>query len=247
MYRYFLTIEYDGTPFVGWQYQSDGLSVQGVLEKAISQLDGREVRVHGAGRTDAGVHARGQVAHLDLLREREPRVVQNAVNAMMFPYPVTVLSVRRVEADMDARFSAIRRHYLYRLSDRGTPLALDRKRVWHRPCANGLNVEAMQMASELLIGYHDFTTFRASGCQAKSPWRSVQSLEVSRIEDEIRISISARSFLHTQVRSIVGSLWNVGVGKWRVSDLEAALSARDRRRCGLVAPPHGLYLVAVEY
>jgi len=247
MVRYFLKIEYDGAPFVGWQFQQDGLSVQGVLEKAISKLDGVAVRVYGAGRTDAGVHAIGQVAHVDLIRKRPLYVIQNAVNALVVPHPISIVSVNEVEPHIDARFSAIRRHYLYRISDRRAPFALDRGRVWHYPCAQGLDVEAMQEAAQIFIGYHDFTTFRSSRCQATSPWRTIQKFVINNVRNEIVIEVCARSFLHTQIRSMVGSLCCIGVGKWTSAELEHALLSCDRTSCGPIAPPHGLYLMKIEY
>jgi tRNA pseudouridine38-40 synthase len=245
MPRYALLIEYDGTPFVGWQLQDNGLAVQGVLEAALSSLDQRPVRVHGAGRTDTGVHALGQVAHIDLEKERTTDVVRDAVNALVRPHPVSVVVARQVPDTFDARFSAIGRHYLYRLNDRRAPSALDLTRVWHQ--TKRLDVAAMQAAAQVLVGHHDFTTFRASACQAKSPWRTLDRLDVVRSGDDISVTCSARSFLHNQVRSMVGSLRKVGEGQWTADDLRAALDARDRTACGPVAPAHGLYLTRVDY
>ena len=245
MPRYRLTLEYDGTPFVGWQMQDNGLSVQAVLEDALARLDGGPVRVHGAGRTDTGVHATGQVAHIDLTKARPSDVVRDAVNALVRPHPVSVLAVEPVSDRFDARFSAIGRHYLYRLSDRRAPLALDAHRVWHSPRL--LDAAAMAEAATALIGHHDFTTFRASACQAKSPWRTLDRLDVSRAGDEIHVVCSARSFLHNQVRSMVGTLRKVGEGLWTRADVAAALAARDRKACGPVAPAHGLYLTRIDY
>jgi tRNA pseudouridine38-40 synthase len=243
--RYFLTVEYDGTPFVGWQLQENGLAIQGVLEAALTQLDGAPVRVYGAGRTDAGVHATGQVAHVDLAKDRPEDVVRDALNALMRPHPVSVVAVRRVDPRFDARFSAIGRHYLYRLSDRRAPLALDMHRVWHS--RRELDVAAMDAAAKVLVGHHDFTTFRAARCQAKSPWKTLERLDVTRTGDAIEVRTSARSFLHNQVRSMVGSLRKIGEGQWTAADLAAALDARDRAACGPVAPAHGLYLTGVDY
>jgi tRNA pseudouridine38-40 synthase len=245
MPRYRLTIEYDGTPFVGWQMQDNGLSVQAVLEAAFARLDGAPVRVRGAGRTDAGVHATGQVAHVDLVRPRPTDVVRDAMNALVRPHPVAVLAVAEVDDRFDARFSAIGRHYLYRLTDRRAPAALDAARVWHVP--RRLDADAMADAATALLGHHDFTTFRAAGCQAKSPWRTLDRLDVVRRGEAIDVVCSARSFLHNQVRSMVGTLRKVGEGQWTRTDVAAALAARDRAACGPVAPPHGLYLARIDY
>ena len=245
MPRYKLTIEYDGTPFVGWQAQDNGASVQGVLADAIAAFAGERVTVSGAGRTDAGVHALGQVAHVDLTKAWDNDTVRDAVNFHLRPQSVAVLAAEQVAADFDARFSARKRHYLYRIANRRADLTLDQNRVWRVP--RPLDAAVMHEAAQLLIGRHDFTTFRAAECQAKSPVKTLDRLEVTRDADEIRIAASARSFLHHQVRSMVGSLVHVGDGKWRAADLGAALAARDRAACGQVAPPHGLYLVRVEY
>jgi tRNA pseudouridine38-40 synthase len=245
MPRYRLTIEYDGTPFVGWQVQSDGVSVQGSLEAAIAKLTGETPGLRGAGRTDAGVHARGQVAHVDLEKEWPPDTLRDGLNFYLKPRPVVVLACSAAPAGFDARFSATRRHYLYRILARRAPPALERNRVWWIPRA--IDVDAMRDAASVLVGHHDFTTFRAAQCQAKSPMRTLDRLEVSQDDDEIRITASARSFLHNQVRSMVGSLKRVGDGKWTSDDLRAALEARDRTACGPVAPAAGLYLMAVDY
>jgi tRNA pseudouridine38-40 synthase len=245
MPRYKLTIEYDGTPFVGWQIQDDGDTVQGALTAAIAAFSGESVSVQGAGRTDAGVHALGQVAHVDLAKDWRSDKIRDAVNAHLRPHPVAVLSVEKVPAAFDARFSATKRHYLYRLVNRRADLALDRSRAWRIP--RPLDVAAMHEAAQRLVGKHDFTTFRASECQAKSPAKTLDRLDVERAGDEVRILASARSFLHTQVRSMVGSLALVGDGKWSAGDLAAALAARSRAACGEVAPPEGLYLVSVDY
>ena len=245
MPRYKLTIEYDGTPFVGWQAQDNGASVQGVLADAIAALAGERVTVSGAGRTDAGVHALGQVAHVDLTKAWDNDTVRDASNFHLRPQPVAVLSAEQVAADFDARFSARKRHYLYRIVNRRADLTLDQSRVWRVP--RPLDAGAMHEAAQLLVGRHDFTTFRAAECQAKSPIKTLDRLDVTREGDEIRIAASARSFLHYQVRSMVGSLVHVGEGKWHPADLGKALAARDRTACGQVAPPHGLYLVRVQY
>jgi tRNA pseudouridine38-40 synthase len=245
MPRYALTIEYDGAPFVGWQRQANGLSVQQLLEEAVCAINGARAVVHGAGRTDAGVHALGQIAHVDLVRPWPEDRLRDALNAHLRPHPVAVLSVRSVDDDFEARFSAIRRHYRYLIHDRRAPLALQVGRAWH--VRRRLDAEAMHAAAQSLVGRHDFTTFRAAECQAESPLRTLERLDVRRAGDIIEITTSARSFLHRQVRSIVGSLEHVGGGKWSAEDLRAALEARERARCGQVAPPHGLYLVAVDY
>ena len=245
MPRYKLILEYDGSPFVGWQRQALGRSVQQAIEEAVLAFTQETVTLHGAGRTDAGVHALGQVAHVDLSRDWATDTVRDALNANLRPDPVSVLAAEKVAPEFDARFSAVKRHYLYRISDRRAPPALDRGRVWH--VANFLDVEAMHDAAQALVGRHDFTTFRAAGCQAKSPVKTLDRLDVSRQGDEIAIRASARSFLHHQVRSMVGSLKRVGEGAWPVASIADALAATDRSRCGPVAPPQGLYLVAVDY
>ena len=245
MPRYKITIEYDGTPFVGWQIQDNGPTVQGLIIAAIATFTGEKVDVRGAGRTDAGVHALGQVAHFDLQSERDTDTVCDALNAHLRPHPIAIVAAEKVAPEFDARFSAKRRHYLYRICNRRADLALDRNRVWRysRP----LNAAAMHDAAQRLVGNHDFTTFRAAECQAKSPVKTLDRLDVARSGDEILVIAEARSFLHHQVRSMVGSLVLVGDGKWRADDLAKALAARDRSACGPVAPPDGLYLVRVDY
>jgi tRNA pseudouridine38-40 synthase len=245
MPRYKLTIEYDGTPFVGWQVQDNGTSVQGVVADAVFAFAGERTVVGGAGRTDAGVHALGQVAHVDLAKDWDADTVRDAVNAHLRPHPIAVLTAERVDGDFDARFSAIRRHYLYRIINRRADLALDQQRAWRVP--RPLDSSAMHDAAQRLVGRHDFTTFRSTECQARSPVKTLDRLDVTRDGDEVRVIAMARSFLHNQVRSMVGSLIHVGEGKWSADDLAAALAARDRTACGQVAPPLGLYLVRVEY
>ncbi len=245
MPRYKLTIEYDGTPFVGWQVQDNGPSVQGVLTEAIAAFTGERVTVAGAGRTDAGVHALGQVAHVDLAKDWDGDTVRDAVNFHLRPRPIAVLMAEQVAENFDARFSATKRHYLYRIVNRRADLALDQTRAWRVP--RPLDANAMHAAAQKLVGRHDFTTFRAAECQAKSPVKTLDQLDVMRDGDEVRITAAARSFLHHQVRSMVGSLVHVGEGKWSAEELADALAARDRTRCGQVAPPLGLYLVRVEY
>jgi tRNA pseudouridine38-40 synthase len=245
MPRYKLLIEYDGTPFVGWQTQAAGVSVQGTLVSAIEALTGERAAVTGAGRTDAGVHALGQVAHFDAAKDFEPDTIRDGLNAHLRPHPVAVLAAERVSADFDARFSAVRRHYLYRIVNRRADLALDSARAWRVP--RPLDEAAMHAAAQRLVGKHDFTTFRAAECQAKSPVKTLDVFSVARERDEVRVTAAARSFLHHQVRSMVGSLVLVGDGKWSADDLEQALLARDRSACGPLAPPQGLYLVRVDY
>jgi tRNA pseudouridine38-40 synthase len=245
MPRYKLVIEYDGAPFVGWQVQHNGVSVQGVLEAAVEAFCGEGVHVQGAGRTDAGVHALGQVAHVDLDRDWEPDTVRDAINAHLRPHPVAVLAAERAAGDFDARFSARKRHYLYRIVNRRANLALDAGRAWRVP--RRLDAPAMHAAAQRLVGKHDFTTFRASECQAKSPVKTLDRLDVERNGDELRVYASARSFLHHQVRSMVGTLVQVGDSRWSADDVSRALEARDRKACGPVAPPDGLYLVKVDY
>ncbi len=245
MPRYRVTLEYDGTPFVGWQVQALGRSVQGCLADAIRKFCGETVQPKGAGRTDAGVHALGQVAHFDLEREWPPETVRAAVNFHLKPDPIVVLDCAIVSPEFDARFSAVARHYRYRILARPAPPALDNDRVWWVP--QPLSAEAMRAAAAELVGRHDFTTFRAAGCQAKSPVKTLDRLDVGVAGSEIVVEASARSFLHNQVRSMVGSLKLVGEGKWSAADLAAALAAMDRARCGPVAPARGLYLVRVDY
>jgi tRNA pseudouridine38-40 synthase len=245
MPRYKLLIEYDGTPFRGWQIQADVPTVQGVLTAAIEALSGDRTLVQGAGRTDAGVHARGQVAHVDLAREWDTGTIRDALNAHLRPHPVAVLAAERVADDFNARGSAIRRHYVYRILNRRPDLTLDNARAWRVP--RPLDAGAMHEAAQRLTGRHDFTTFRSTECQAKSPEKTLDRLDVSRTGDEVTIAASARSFLHNQVRSMVGSLVLVGEERWTVDDLAKALAARDRTACGPVAPPDGLYLMKVDY
>lgn len=245
MARYKLTLEYDGAPFVGWQRQSNGLAVQEVVETALGAVSGRPIAIRGAGRTDAGVHATAQVAHADLPREWRCFALCEAVNAWMRPHPVAVLLAEAVADDFDARHSAVRRHYLYRLANRRAPLALDAGRSWL--VKRALDVDAMREAARVLLGRHDFSTFRDSECQAASPVRTLERFDVETQGDLIVMRVSARSFLHRQVRSMVGSLEHVGSGRWSATDLRDALEARDRSRCGTVAPAAGLYLVGVDY
>ena len=245
MPRYKLIVEYDGTPFFGWQRQADALTVQGVIEAAIQSLSGEKLTLYGAGRTDAGVHALAQVAHVDLPKEYRTDTIRDALNKYLRPHPVAILSAEHVADNFDARRSATRRHYVYRIRNRRPDLTLELKRTWR--VARRLDAEAMHEAAKRLLGKHDFTTFRSTECQAKSPVKTLDQLDVERHGDEIRIVASARSFLHHQVRSMTGSLVHVGEGKWSADDLADALAARDRTACGQVAPPDGLYLVRVDY
>lgn len=245
MPRYRILIEYDGTPFVGWQMQPVGASIQGRLTDAIARFSGETVVVRGAGRTDSGVHALGQVAHFELSRRWEPFKVREALNYHLKPDPIVILDATEAETGFDARFSATARHYLYRILARKAPPSLDRNRVWWVP--RPLDAGAMAEAASHLLGRHDFTTFRAAGCQAHSPLKTLDRLDVTRADEEIRIAASARSFLYHQVRSFVGSLKHVGDGRWRPADMKAALEARDRAACGALAPSRGLYLVRVDY
>jgi tRNA pseudouridine38-40 synthase len=245
MPRYRVTIEYDGTPFVGWQVQAGGLSVQGRLAEAIRRFSRETVMPRGAGRTDAGVHALGQVAHFDLARAWPLHTVRAALNFHLKPEPVAVVECAIVPDSFDARFSAVARHYRYRILARPAHPALDRDRVWWVP--QPLDAAAMAAAAPVLVGRHDFTTFRAASCQSRSPVKTLDRLTVTSVGHEIMVEASARSFLHNQVRSMVGSLKLVGEGKWRSADLATALAARNRAACGPVAPARGLYLIQVDY
>lgn len=245
MPRYALTIEYDGSGFLGWQKLGEGPSVQASLERAVTRLCGEACDVVGAGRTDSGVHALGQVAHVDLPKAYAPDRVRDALNAHLRPDAVAVLEARAVDDAFHARFSATRRTYWYRIVNRRADLTLDRGRAWR--IGPALDADAMHAAAQALVGSHDFTTFRDSQCQAKSPVKTLDRISVSRQGEDLHVWCSARSFLHRQVRSMVGSLVEVGLGKWRPRDLEAALAAADRSRCGPVAPPDGLHLARVEY
>jgi len=245
MPRYRLTVEYDGRPFAGWQIQADQLTVQGLLTAAVEALSGDKTLVQGAGRTDAGVHARAQVAHVDLAKEWDTDTIRDALNAHLRPHPIAVLAAERAADDFNARTSATRRHYLYRIINRRADLTLEAGRAWRVP--RPLDADAMNSAAQRLVGKHDFTTFRSTECQAKSPVKTLDVLRVERSGDELNVNAIARSFLHNQVRSMVGSLVPVGEGKWSADDLAKALAARDRAACGPVAPPDGLYLMRVDY
>lgn len=245
MTRYKLTVEYDGTPFNGWQRQNNGLSVQEVLERAVSRFCGETITVTAAGRTDARVHATGQVVHLDLQRDFPADTVRDALNHHLKPHPVAVRASEIADPEFHARFSAVGRAYLYRIVNRRAPLVIDRDRAWWVPQA--LDAAAMQRGADHLLGRHDFSTFRASECQAKSPLKTLDALTVERHGEEIRVVTAARSFLHHQVRNMVGTLKLVGEGKWSPDDVLRALEARDRKAGGPTAPAMGLYLTTVRY
>lgn len=247
MPRYRMTVEYDGTSYVGWQRQDNGPSVQGSLEEAVHGLTQESVTIRGAGRTDSGVHALGQVTHLDLMRNWSEFQLLNAINAhlRMAGHGIAVVDVRQVSDDFDARFSAIKRHYLYRIINRRGHLALEKKRAWWVP--KPLDHERMHEAAQRLVGHHDFTTFRSVHCQANSPMRTLDRLDVSRNGDVIEIRASAQSFLHNQIRSFAGTLKLAGEGKVSADDVEGMLEARDRKACGPVAPPDGLFFLQVDY
>ncbi|WOC16702.1 tRNA pseudouridine(38-40) synthase TruA [Pseudochrobactrum sp. MP213Fo] len=247
MPRYRLTIEYDGTPYCGWQRQDNATSVQQTIETAVFKFCGEHTAIGAAGRTDSGVHAFGQTAHLDLSKDWSATKVRDALNAHLLAAEETVyiLNVEKVPDRFDARFSALGRHYLYRIVNRRTPLALEANRAWW--VSKRLDADVMQEAAQLLIGTHDFTTFRSSQCQSKSPVKTLARLDVTRCGELIEVRASARSFLHNQVRSLVGSIADVGCGRWSHDDLLAALAKRDRKACGVVAPAHGLYMIGADY
>ena len=245
MTRFKLLLEYDGGPYVGWQRQKNGHSVQAALETAARAFCGKDIAVHGAGRTDAGVHALGQVAHIDIAQDRDAETVLDALNHFLIDEPIVVLAAEAVDGDFHARFSATGRHYRYRILNRRPRPAVNRGQVWWVPTV--LDVEAMNDAAQELIGEHDFTSFRATLCQAKSPVKSIEKLTVRRDGEEILIEVSARSFLHHQVRNIAGTLSLVGKGKWTRKVVAVALAARERSAGGPTAPADGLYLVRVDY
>ena len=245
MPRYRLLVEYDGRPFNGFQRQVAQPSVQGSLERAIAAFSGEAATIHAAGRTDSGVHALGQVAHFDTERAWPARTVREAINAHLGAEPISVLEAEEADGEFHARFSAKGRRYLYRILNRGAPPALDRGRVWH--VKKPLDAEAMHAAAQALVGQHDFTTFRDAACQSKSPVKTLDLVGVRRDGEEVRLEFHARSFLHRQVRSMTGTLAEVGAGRWSAADVTAALAAEDRAACGPVAPAEGLYLAAVEY
>jgi tRNA pseudouridine38-40 synthase len=243
--RWRLTIEYDGRPFMGWQRQEHGPSVQQRLEEAIHRMTGELAAVHSAGRTDAGVHALAMAAHVEIERTVTEHRLREGLNALVRPDPISVLAVERVAGDWHARFSCIGRRYLYRILNRRAPPALERGRVWHIPVA--LDVDAMSEGANMLVGRHDFTTFRSAQCQSESPVKTLDRLEVLRDGEEIHVHAAARSFLHHQVRSMVGCLALVGRGQWSPEDMRRALEARDRSALGFNAPAEGLYFVEALY
>lgn len=245
MQRFRITIEYDGGPYLGWQRQANGPSVQGEIEAALLRLTRETVTLRGAGRTDAGVHALGQVGHFDLDANPTERTIRDGLNAHLRDHPIVILDAARAPSGFDSRFSAVARHYLYRILERRPPPALDLHRVWH--VAKPLDVDRMREGAAFMLGHHDFTTFRSADCQAKSPMKTLDRLEIRRDGAEIRVEASARSFLHSQVRSMVGSLVKVGTGAWPPERIGEALEARDRKACGPLAPPFGLYLTRVDY
>ena len=245
MPRYRLDIEYDGGPYKGFQAQAGLPTIQGAIERAVKAFSGETQRVHGAGRTDTGVHALHQVVHIDLERDWKPEVVRDAVNAHLAPEPIAIVVAALAPEGFHARFSATERRYLYRIVNRVAPPSLDKGRVWH--LKKPLDDAAMSAAAEALVGHHDFTTFRDMDCQAKSPFKTLDLAKVRRVGEEVQLAFAARSFLHRQVRSMTGSLVEVGAGRWSASDLKAALDARERKACGPVAPAEGLYLAGVEY
>ena len=245
MTRWRLTVEYDGGAFVGWQRQAIGESVQGVLERAIGTMTGEAVTVHGAGRTDAGVHALAMEAHVDIAKPLTEHRLREGINALVRPALVSVLDVAQVADDWHARFSCTRRRYLYRILTHRAPPALLRGKVWH--VAAPLDLDAMAEGAGKLLGTHDFTTFRSVHCQSASPVKSLDELRLERAGDELHVHAAARSFLHHQVRSMVGCLAMVGRGQWEPEDISAALAARDRTALGLNAPPEGLYFVSATY
>ncbi|MBI1200260.1 MAG: tRNA pseudouridine(38-40) synthase TruA [Phenylobacterium sp.] len=245
MPRYRLLVEYDGRPYHGFQAQADLPSVQGALEAAIKGFCGEDLRVNAAGRTDTGVHATGQVVHVDLAKDWPAETVRNALNAHLVPAPISILDAQVAPDDWHSRFSATGRRYLYRILNRLSPPALDQGRVWH--VKKPLDAEAMHAAAQVLVGHHDFTTFRDLNCQAKSPCKTLDVANVRREGEAVLLEFASRSFLHRQVRSMTGTLAEVGVGRWSKADVAEALEARDRKACGPVAPAHGLYLTEVTY
>lgn len=245
MARYRLILEYDGGPYCGFQAQAVLPTVQASLERAVTAFCGETTRVHAAGRTDTGVHATGQVVHIDLAKDWPAETVRNALNAHLRGEPIVVLEADVAPDGWHARFSATERRYRYRILNRVSPPGLDQGRVWHVKAP--LDAEVMHAAAQALVGQHDFTTFRDVACQAKSPLKTLDVASVSRLGDEVELIFQARSFLHRQVRSMTGSIAEVGLGRWTADDLKAALEAKDRKACGTVAPAEGLYLAGVSY
>ena len=246
MKRHKIKIEYDATPFIGWQRQENGQSIQGAIEDSIKNIFGETITIFGAGRTDAGVHAMGQVAHFDINnKELEPFVIKNALNDHLRPFPIAILDVDEVDNQFHARFNALQRKYLYRIVNRKSPLTIEKGRAWH--VHKDIEVDPMKECISLIEGKHDFTTFRSAHCQSDSPIKTIDSLKITKSDENIYFGFSAKSFLHHQVRSIVGSLKLVGEQSWSVNDFSDALSSKERSRCGAVAPPDGLYFMEVKY
>ena len=245
MTRYKLTIEYEGSGFVGWQRQKNGLAVQEVVEKAVEMYSQNSVSVQGAGRTDAGVHAIGQVAHVDIPRNDDEHVVRNAINAYLKDHSVVILDVEKVSSTFHARFDAYERAYKYLVNTRDVPLTIDRKRYWWLP--RNINIEDMRHASQFLIGKHDFSSFRSSSCQSNSPVKTLNEIRILKTYNAIEFNLIAPSFLHNQVRNIVGSLIMIGIGKWKKNYIKEVLEARNRAKAGITAPAWGLYLMCVKY
>ena len=245
MHRYKLTIEYDGTSFFGWQAQKNEISVQVTIEEALFKASQQRLRIQAAGRTDTGVHALGQVAHCDLAKDWDPYRLMMALNFYLQDYPVVILKIEKVTSDFHARFSAISRYYTYHILNRAAPAACLKHKTWHVP--HKLNLDNMQEAASLLIGYHDFSTFRAQNCQARSPLKHMNSIDIQKDGDNIYVHLNAPSFLYHQVRNIVGSLSLVGKGRWKVEDFQKAFEAKSRKEGGPTAPPWGLYFTKIDY
>ncbi len=244
--RYKIIIEYDGTPFVGWQKQENGRSIQESIESAIKKIFEEEVAIFGAGRTDAGVHAIGQTAHFDIKKKSfDTYVIKNALNDHLRPLPISILDVEEVDENFHARFDAIQRKYLYRIINRKSPLTIEKGRAWQ--VHKSLSVEPMKKCIPLIEGKHDFTTFRSVHCQSESPIKTIDEVKITQSDENIYFGISAKSFLHHQVRSLVGSLKMVGDGSWSIHDFDNALKSKNRSKCGALAPSEGLYFMEVKY
>ena len=244
--RYKIIIEYDGTPFVGWQKQENGRSIQESIESAIKKIFEEEVVIFGAGRTDAGVHAIGQTAHFDIKKKSfDTYVIKNALNDHLRPLPISILDVEEVDENFHARFDAIQRKYLYRIINRKSPLTIEKGRAWQ--VHKSLSVEPMKKCIPLIEGKHDFTTFRSANCQSESPIKTIDEVKITQSDENIYFGISAKSFLHHQVRSLVGSLKMVGDGSWSIHDFDSALKSKNRSKCGALAPSEGLYFMEVKY
>lgn len=244
--RFKIIIEYDGTPFVGWQKQENGRSVQASIESAIEKLFDEKITIFGAGRTDAGVHAIGQTAHFDVSKKNfDTYIIKNALNDHLRPLPISILNVEKVNEKFHSRFDAIQRKYLYRIINRKSPLTIEKGRAWQ--VHKTLNIDSMKDCIPLIVGKHDFTTFRSAHCQSDSPIKTIDEVKITQSDENIFFGISAKSFLHHQVRSIVGSLKMVGEGSWSINDFDIALKSKDRSKCGALAPSEGLYFMEVKY